>query len=331
MLQYVTTVFLGRALLQVLLVFFVVRFDRVYLQRDIMFRRDFPQKFFWLHRKAIMDVFLMILYMIWMVYHLYYLVPAFIGGGSLSERPSHSPILDQLFFFSSIVIYLLLGIFFMWSTFRSYIMSKLHLDPQRYVHCIMVWWMLSCVTYSIYFRYFQPVTMYDHWDRITNHIFSFILGCKEVLLTVLAVGWGVSRNWRKVLARLGMNNKPTIMGFLWTCVLGTVYILFNLLIYKFLYISYSSGQFVRPSIDWLSSVLIMVIPAIGEELFFRGALQPRVGIWITSILFTIIHFQYNWFGTLSIFLVSLIYGWLASRYSIWLSIGLHMYNNWLSV
>ncbi len=39
----------------------------------------------------------------------------------------------------------------------------------------------------------------------------------------------------------------------------------------------------------LRAVLIGVSSAIGEEILFRGALQPVLGLWITSLLFGLLH------------------------------------------
>ena len=48
----------------------------------------------------------------------------------------------------------------------------------------------------------------------------------------------------------------------------------------------------RQMLGWLSWWQILIIAlcsGIGEELFFRGLLQPWLGLWLTSILFGIAH------------------------------------------
>jgi membrane protease YdiL (CAAX protease family) len=51
---------------------------------------------------------------------------------------------------------------------------------------------------------------------------------------------------------------------------------------------------------------IALLPAICEELLFRGALQPRLGLVVTALLFTSIHTQYSIsFDTLAVFLLAL--------------------------
>lgn len=57
---------------------------------------------------------------------------------------------------------------------------------------------------------------------------------------------------------------------------------------------------------WHIFVMTLVI-AVCEELLFRGALQPVLGIFWTSILFTLIHFRYlkQWMMTILVFCISL--------------------------
>jgi CAAX protease family protein len=51
---------------------------------------------------------------------------------------------------------------------------------------------------------------------------------------------------------------------------------------------------------------LAVVPAICEEVLFRGALQPRLGLVVTALLFTSIHTQYSIsLDTLAVFLLAL--------------------------
>lgn len=47
---------------------------------------------------------------------------------------------------------------------------------------------------------------------------------------------------------------------------------------------------IRPlKLNILEIVFISVCAGVGEELFFRGALQPYLGIWFTAFLFVLLH------------------------------------------
>lgn len=82
-------------------------------------------------------------------------------------------------------------------------------------------------------------------------------------------------------------------------------------------------------------LLIGVLPAIGEELLFRGVIQkrlahhlksPQTAIWISAIIFSAIHFQFQGFFP-RMFLGALLgyLFWLGG--SLWLAIIVHFINN----
>lgn len=82
-------------------------------------------------------------------------------------------------------------------------------------------------------------------------------------------------------------------------------------------------------------IIVAVVPAIGEELLFRGVLQkifiswtknPHVGIWITAILFSGLHMQF--FGFFPRLLLGLLFGYIFYwSKSLWLPIMGHFINN----
>jgi membrane protease YdiL (CAAX protease family) len=58
--------------------------------------------------------------------------------------------------------------------------------------------------------------------------------------------------------------------------------------------------------DALGIVAVALIPGICEELLFRGALQPRLGLVVTALLFTSIHTEYGLsLDTLTVFLIAI--------------------------
>ena len=85
-------------------------------------------------------------------------------------------------------------------------------------------------------------------------------------------------------------------------------------------------------------LLISVIPAIGEELYFRGALQGvirdwkgiKISIWITAIVFSTIHFQF--YGFLPRMLMGAFFGYLLFwSENMWLPLVAHFMNNVIAV
>lgn len=82
-------------------------------------------------------------------------------------------------------------------------------------------------------------------------------------------------------------------------------------------------------------IIVAVVPALGEELLFRGVLQKifinwtknaHLGIWITAIFFSALHLQF--FGFFPRLLLGLLFGYIFwwSK-SLWLPIVGHFINN----
>ena len=84
-------------------------------------------------------------------------------------------------------------------------------------------------------------------------------------------------------------------------------------------------------------LVIALIPAIGEELTFRGVIQqaltkkhPHLGIWISAAIFSFIHFQF--YGFVPRMFLGLILGYLFYvTGSLWTSIAMHFVNNGTAV
>lgn len=81
--------------------------------------------------------------------------------------------------------------------------------------------------------------------------------------------------------------------------------------------------------------LVAILPAVGEELLFRGVLQKlfikwtkkyHLGIWVTAILFSALHMQF--YGFLPRLILGVMFGYLFFwSKSLWLPIIAHLLNN----
>ncbi len=82
-------------------------------------------------------------------------------------------------------------------------------------------------------------------------------------------------------------------------------------------------------------IIVAVVPALGEELLFRGVLQkilikgfnnPHLGIWITAFAFSALHMQF--FGFFPRMLLGVLFGYVFFwSKSLWLPIVGHFINN----
>ena len=89
----------------------------------------------------------------------------------------------------------------------------------------------------------------------------------------------------------------------------------------------------------LNMVMIAVIPAVGEEMLFRGCLQPtlqrytgnaHVGIWLAAIIFSAIHLQF--YGFVPRMLLGALFGYFYLwSGNLWYPIIGHFVNNGLQV
>ncbi len=149
--------------------------------------------------------------------------------------------------------------------------------------------------------------------------FIEILGI-YIVLSLLGVGLFVRRGIRATLQRLGVRF-PGIGE--WTAGIG-----FGLAMYVYVVIlSVILNVILPPSVNqglWgvstqtddtlLYGFLMAFSAGVGEELVFRGALQPIFGVWLTSLVFVIVHTNYTF--TLSWVIIgihALIFAWLRQR------------------
>ena len=49
-------------------------------------------------------------------------------------------------------------------------------------------------------------------------------------------------------------------------------------------------------LDMPQIIIISICAGVGEELFFRGAIQPMLGVWLTAVLFVLLHGYLNPFN-----------------------------------
>jgi uncharacterized protein len=160
------------------------------------------------------------------------------------------------------------------------------------------------------------------------------------LAALLGVGLGVRRSHAEVLARLGV--KPLTLPHLGLALISTAALiglaiateqLWRMLDPQGLERVGSLSKALLGNFSGFSGALaIGTAAAIGEETFFRGAYQPRMGIVITSLLFASFHVQYGITpATLLILAMSLILGVLRARTSLSVCVLVHFLYNFTTV
>jgi membrane protease YdiL (CAAX protease family) len=167
-----------------------------------------------------------------------------------------------------------------------------------------------------------------------------VQGLFFVALAVIAVGYKIDRTLPMVIERLNIT-LPTVSGML--AAFGAVIIGFVLSAVGSALTQATNEAYARDIQDslevitssspsYIAAPLIGLSAGIGEELLFRGALQPRYGIVLSSLLFALLHSQYGFsFITLSTFLLGCTLGLLAKKYGVIHAIAAHTIYNMLAV
>ncbi len=155
------------------------------------------------------------------------------------------------------------------------------------------------------------------------------------LLLFPALGWFILQFFEENPVDIMLRGElPIIIQFLYGLGLGVIFGKFACWVISIPALRESSEKYVR-----MISSLKLRLPAIlflsfcagfGEELLFRGAIQPLLGIWLTAIIFVAIHGYINplnWrisvYG-LAMTLIIACLGWMTERWGIFSACAAHM-------
>lgn len=148
-------------------------------------------------------------------------------------------------------------------------------------------------------------------------------------LSALGTGWGLRRDRDEALRRLGLR-WPTLSDCLAGLVLGLLIFLAATLASSLRPAAETAGQLgARALFDTIKSSLpaalaLALLAGAGEEILFRGALQPVFGVFVASLLFVLFHTHYGLSpAMLILFAVSVGFGLLRQRFSTTASIICH--------
>jgi uncharacterized protein len=167
----------------------------------------------------------------------------------------------------------------------------------------------------------------------------FFNGLLWVIVAFLGVGYAIRRRLPDTLARLGLR-APTVADWraggsfallltAFQICAGSLWVL--LAPPEQLAEQTAASQAIGMAIDTLPLALaVSVFAAFGEEIFFRGALQPVFGLVPTALFFTFVHLQYTLTpASVLIIVVALALGWVRQRYSTTAAIIAHFLYNFI--
>jgi CAAX protease family protein len=144
----------------------------------------------------------------------------------------------------------------------------------------------------------------------------------DVSLALAGVGFGLTRGFRESLARLGVTSitrrqiaMAVVIALLFQVIVGGLEWLERVLLPSVHALEDRFGyQFVGLP-PWVGAVLTSISAGVGEEVLFRGALQPRLGVVLTAVLFGALHVQYQVPGMVVIVLIGIGLGLVKERTS----------------
>lgn len=247
------------------------------------------------------------------------LVTAGVGLAMLMfwSRP-RTPLLDSSAMIGIVTVTLALVVLLV-PRARRVVLAGLGLDPGSAVHLVTA--IAAVVTLVMSAMLFVDLQSSPD-ETIYFHPFDSLVSLlSDAALALAGIGFLLTRGARAAVERLGlhpMRLRQVAMalalagGFLvvvdvmeraehaWLPALHAREDRFD---YEFVGVSPAAG-----------AVLLSVAAGIGEELVFRGALQPRLGVVLTAAIFAAVHVQYQVPGLAMIFVVGLGLG-LIKRYS----------------
>ncbi|MCB9420582.1 MAG: CPBP family intramembrane metalloprotease [Ardenticatenaceae bacterium] len=153
-----------------------------------------------------------------------------------------------------------------------------------------------------------------------------------ILLALLGVGLLVRRRLPELAKRLGLERpswSQIRFGLRWIAILVFIQWAAGII---WALASPDQSQLVEGinnvllgNFDTVGEWFIVALGAgLGEEILFRGAMQPIFGLWFTSIIFAIAHIQYGFtLVTILIFVISAVLGYIRRRTNTTVAIFVH--------
>ncbi|MDQ0418374.1 membrane protease YdiL (CAAX protease family) [Croceifilum oryzae] len=228
----------------------------------------------------------------------------------------------------AVILASILGLSLLIPAVRKGLAKMIPINPNSHVH-----------TFALLTSVFIPTTLFQslimptslaevQQENITLVSTLSSIWAQNILCAVLAVmgvGYLTRRNWQQTRERLGLY-RLTFKQFLGAIAVAVLFVLLQWgLTIVFTQLGLSEEQEVLKVNEALMAPLfnsaigiisIGLAAALGEELVFRGALQPRFGIILTSILFALTHANYGLsIGTIVVLVLGFGMGYFRKRYS----------------
>jgi len=211
----------------------------------------------------------------------------------------------------------------------------LDIDPQSFVHATAL-----ATVFAIMFMSMVPLLAFggppalpllklqmagadapDAAEQLRTTLYSFVWALPG---TFLAVGYPFRRKLQEAQQRLGLV-RPTLRQLLLSIVMiGALLVVMPVMGHGIEYVWKALGwpitdeesikQLFGFTTGLVGSTIAAVVAGLGEELVFRGVLQPRLGIWLPAFMFAAVHaLQYNFDALVQVLFLGIVFGLIRKR------------------
>ena len=201
---------------------------------------------------------------------------------------------------------------------RIWISKLIPIDPENWLHGTALVFAILLVGISLTTAISVNVVEFSKSSGIDSSgvIMQDVL---FVLVSIFGVGWLTRRKLKDSLERLGIV-KPSMKDIGWA-VVYTAMLFLIVMIVGLISLMFNPSSAILdaegdPTVEILGTITIATAllfalgAGVGEEILFRGAMQPRFGIIFTSIIFAAMHIQYLDFVSMgTLFLISVVLGY----------------------
>jgi uncharacterized protein len=212
------------------------------------------------------------------------------------------------------------ALFILLKPVRKAISQLIPIEPDNWLHATAIVFAILAVGMSLSTALSVDVV---EFSRSSGYGGSTIILQNAIfaISSFLGIGWLSRRNLKESLKRLGIGGlgpKEIALTFAFTAMLFLVVIIIGLI--TLIAGGHAAVEPIEdvedPTIQILGTITILgaivfaISAGIGEEILFRGALQPRFGIVLTSLVFTAMHIQYFDLVSMStLFIISVVLGY----------------------
>ncbi|GAP62075.1 hypothetical protein ARMA_0498 [Ardenticatena maritima] len=213
-------------------------------------------------------------------------------------------------------------------------------DPENMVHITALMFSVYVVGVSLAQILSGIGDLLQTLDASVSLLTVWAQGVVFVLFAFLGVGLFVRRSWRETLHRLGLERPTGRQIVLAVGIMLLLQVLDTMIVLLWQWLDPQGFEALNESFMGLIGGLMNVAGAlsigltagIGEELLFRGALQPRFGLLPTAVLFSLLHVQYGLSpAMLEVFVIALVLGVVRDRTNTTTVILVHALYNTLNV